>query len=177
MDTGAIIRRLDSFPAALRAAVAGVTADEARWKPPHPKYPAGAWSILEIVCHLGDEEVDDFRTRLSSTLRDPAAQWPAIDPEGWAVARRYNDRDLGESVVRFVAERKSSVDWLRSLSNPDWTAAHQHPRFGPIRAGDLLVSWAAHDALHLRQIAKRFFELAGRDGPEYVTRYAGEWGA
>ena len=42
---------------------------------------------------------------------------------------------------------------------------------------DLLTSWAAHDALHLRQIAKRLFQLAERDGGEYNSRYAGEWRA
>jgi hypothetical protein len=177
VNAEAIIRRLASFPAALRAAVAGVMEDEARWRPPHPRYPAGAWSILEVVCHLGDEEVEDFRARVAGTLRDPAAPWAPIDPEGWAVARRYNERDLGEALVRFAAERRASVDWLRSLSNPDWSIAHAHPTFGPIRAGDLLASWAAHDALHLRQIAKRLHELAARDAAEFRTRYAGEWGA
>jgi hypothetical protein len=35
----------------------------------------------------------------------------------------------------------------------------------------------AHDYLHLRQIAKRMYQMAGRDAGEYSTRYAGEWRA
>jgi hypothetical protein len=145
---------------------------EATWKPP-----SGAWSILEIVCHLGDEEVDDFRTRLRLTLEDPSQDWPKIDPEGWARERRYNERDLGESLERFARERAASVAWLRSLRDVDWSRAATHPRLGSLRAGDLMASWAAHDALHLRQIAKRLHELAAADAPGFDAGYAGEWRA
>lgn len=171
MNAEALIRRMESFPDALQAAVAEVTSDEARRKPV-----SGAWSILEIVCHLVDEERDDFRTRLELTLRDPGAEWPAIDPEGWAVERRYLERDLTAMLTYFQSERKATVAWLRSLDKVDWTIAHIHPKFGPIAAGDLIAAWAAHDALHLRQIAKRLYELAGGDAPEFSTRYAGDWG-
>lgn len=177
MNADALIRRLASFPVAVRASVAALTTEEARWKPPHGKYPAGAWSVLEIVCHLADEETGDFRARVSSTLTDPSASWPPIDPEGWAVSRRYNEKDLAGAIAQFEADRRESIRWLRSLGeSPDWSTAHNHPKFGPIRAGDLLAAWAAHDALHLRQIAKRLFQLAERDAPQYSTRYAGEWG-
>jgi hypothetical protein len=40
-----------------------------------------------------------------------------------------------------------------------------------------MVSWAAHDMLHLRQIAKRLFQIAQRDGDGFSTDYAGEWKA
>jgi hypothetical protein len=39
----------------------------------------------------------------------------------------------------------------------------------------LLASWAAHDALHLRQIARRLHGLAARDAGPYGVAYAGEW--
>jgi hypothetical protein len=171
VDASALIRRLEPLPAALPGLVGGLTADEARWKPP-----SGAWSILEVVNHLADEEVLDFRARLRSTLESPAAQWPQIDPEGWAVQRGYNQRDLVESVSRLLSERSTSLVWLGSLRDPDWSLAHAHPRFGPMSAGMLLASWAAHDALHIRQIAKRLYELAARDGEPHTVRYAGEWG-
>lgn len=171
MDAGALIARMEGFAAALPAAVAGVTGADSRWKPP-----SGAWSILEIVNHLADEEVEDFRRRLELTLRDPSLPWPTIDPEGWAVQRRYNERELHESVDRFVRERRASLEWLRSLREPDWGRTYRHPR-GDLSAGDLMASWAAHDALHLRQIAKRLYELTARDAGRYSAGYAGAWGA
>lgn len=172
MNAPLLIRRLESFAQTLPTLTAYLSDDEACWKPPN-----GAWSILEIVNHLGDEEVDDFRTRVRMTLERPEETWPPIDPEGWARERKYNTRPLAPSVDRFVRERAASIAWLRSLSNPDWALSHTHPRFGPIAAGDLLASWTAHDALHLRQIAKRMWELAARDAGQHQTRYAGDWSA
>lgn len=165
----ALVDRLERFAGVLPAVTSCLTDADARWKPA-PEH----WSVLEVCRHLLDEEREDFRVRLESTLRDPGAKWPPLELENIAERRKYNEADLAETVAAWVTERRKSVAWLRSLVSPDWTAAYQHPR-GPIRAGDLLASWAAHDALHLRQIAKRLHELAGRDGGEFKTGYAGAW--
>jgi hypothetical protein len=172
MNLEKLIASLERFGRILPEVVRDVPEDDSRWKPPD-----GAWSILEIVSHLADEEELDFRNRLGLALADPDATWPPIDPEGWAIERRYNEDQLSEAVARFTSLRKESLAWLRSLENPDWARAHQHPQYGVFRAGDLLASWAAHDALHLRQIAKRMYQLAARDGGEHSIRYAGEWKA
>ena len=155
MDAPRLIDSLDRFATVLPAAVAGISPEDARWKPPD-----GAWSILEIVCHLHDEEIRDFRTRVRLTLEDPPRDWPPIDPEAWARDEKYNERDLAEMTAKWVAERRASIAWLRSLKSPDWSRSRSHPSAGTLHAGDLLTSWAAHDALHLRQIAKRMFQLA-----------------
>ena len=169
MNGQSLINSLRRFADILPAVVDGLPVDDARWKPADD-----AWSILEIVTHVADEEVEDFPARLRSTLADPEQQWKPIDPEGWAVKRRYNEGDLDEQVQRFVSSRRESVTWLRDLKNPDWSKTFVHPK-GEISAGDLLASWAAHDALHLRQIAKRLFQISQRDGGEYSTAYAGSW--
>ncbi len=171
VDALELVNCLDRFGRTLPALVGEIGPEEARWQPA-----GGGWSILEIVCHLADEEVDDFRTRLALTLEDASRPWPPIDPEGWARERRYNDGHLADAVERFVSERRASVGWLRGLTSLDVSARHDHSRFGAIHAGDLLSSWAAHDALHLRQIAKRLYQLACRAGDPYRTDYAGSWG-
>ncbi len=172
MDTGSLIDSLERFAQTLPASVTRLSLEDACWKPAD-----GGWSVLEVICHLADEEVEDFRGRLARTLHDPDEPWPPNDPEAWAVERRYNESDPGEVMARFVEERRASVDWLRSLGQPDWSIAYQHPQVGAIRAGDILVSWVAHDMLHLRQIAKRMFQMTQRDGGEYTTDYAGDWKA
>lgn len=171
MNAKKLIDSLERFGRVLPEVVRHVPPDDYRWKPPD-----SAWSILEIVCHVADEDEFDFRPRVTLTLSDPAADWPPIDPEGWAVSRRYNESQLDEVLARFSEYRAQSVAWLRALDIPDWIQTHQHPKFGPFRAGDILSAWAAHDALHLRQIAKRLYQLAARDAGEYSIRYAGEWG-
>jgi hypothetical protein len=172
MNSDALIRRLSALPRALEPLLNSITRKEAQWKPP-----SGAWSILEIVNHLADEEVDDFRRRLELTHFSPGEAWPPIDPEGWARERRYNERELGESMTRFVAERRKSLAWLAGIGDVDWTKAYEHPKFGAITAGTLLGSWVAHDTLHLRQMAKRLYELSALDAAPHPIEYAGAWGA
>lgn len=174
MSPALLITRLERFAEALPAVACCVSEADARWKPP-----SGNWSVLEIVRHLIDEEREDFRARVRMTL-ERVPEWPKIEPSAWAIARRYNEQDFGASIAEFVRERHATIAWLRSLGDPasvDWTIAHQHPRVGPVSAGLLLASWAAHDALHLRQIAKRLHELAARDGSPNPIDYAGDWTA
>ncbi len=173
VDAERLIARLERFGDTLPAVVGDLRPPDARWRSAD-----GAWSILEIVTHLADEEVEDFRPRLRLTLDTPAEPWPPIDPEGWAVEHRYNEGDLAEALGRFQTERRASVQWLRGLgpaASVDWRATHAHPRLGSMRAGDLLVAWVAHDYLHLRQISKRMYQMTQDDGGEYEARYAGAW--
>jgi len=171
IDAGAIIGRLERGAAAIAALAAMVSPQRARWKPA-PEH----WSILEVCCHLLDEEREDFRVRLRNTLEDPSRPWPALDLVGVAEKRKYNERDLASIVDEFVRERRASIAWLRSLpESTDFRTAYQHPKFGPIAAGDLLASWAAHDALHIRQIAKRLHGMAADDAPGFAIAYAGDW--
>lgn len=166
-----LIRSLERFADVLPAVAGSINAEDARWGPDE-----SSWSIVEIVAHMADEEMSDFRVRLGQTLRDPTEKWSPIDPEGWARERNYQGRDLDQTVDQFVAERRRSVAWLRTITEPQWDNAYSH-RSGAISAGDLLASWAAHDALHLRQIAKRLFQLVERDAGQFSTAYAGSWTA
>lgn len=172
MNHESLIARMAAFPAALRAAVSVVNAVDARFKPA-PEH----WSVLEICCHLLDEEREDFGARVRSTLEDPKRAWPDLNHDQIAERRGYNTRELAPIVDAFTSERAKSVAWLRGLVKSDWSKTYEHPTFGPLRAGDLMASWAAHDALHLRQIAKRIFNLTQRDAPGFHLSYAGDWSA
>lgn len=172
MNLDSILARMQAVPAALTALVAGLSDDDLRWRPSENE-----WSILEVLCHLADEEVEDFRARLELTLRGDGAPWPPINPPQAALERKYRGQDAQKGLDRFATERAASIAWLRTLSGANWSAEHRHPSLGVLRAGDLLASWAAHDALHLKQIAKRLLQLAQRDAPGFGTAYAGDWQA
>jgi hypothetical protein len=127
-----------------------------------------------VVCHLHDEEREDFRPRLDLVLHRPGEAWARIDPAAWVAEREYNARDLARMLQAFLAERERSLAWLGSLSAPDWSREYQAP-FGPITAGDLLASWAAHDLLHTRQLLElRRARLLAHTAP-HRTQYAGDW--
>ena len=170
MRPEALCERLRAHADVIAGLAAAVPGDQARWKPDPAQ-----WSILEVVNHLADEEVEDFRTRLDLTLHRPGEPWPPIDPPRWATERRYNDRRLPESIDRFLQRRAESVAWLGELSSPDWTLAYEHPRAGRIRAGDLLLSWVAHDHIHIRQLNRLHREFLVASLPELSSEYAGRW--
>ena len=106
------------------------------------------------------------------TLEDPSAPWPSIDPEGWARERDYRSRLLADVVEDFRREREASLAWLRALTEADWRRAYEHPKLGVLRAGDLLAAWAAHDLLHLRQLAGIRLALVEHAAEPFTTRYA-----
>ncbi|MEM9380404.1 MAG: DinB family protein [Planctomycetota bacterium] len=167
-DPARIADELAGFPDALRALTAGLDDAAARAAPP-----GGGWSLLDVAGHLLDEEVLDFRPRLESALRDPSAPWPPIDPEGRAEEVRSSLGTLVETVERFADERRASVAWLRGVEAPDWGATYAHPELGPLRAGDLLLSWAAHDLLHTRQVVRLRYLALHRAAESFGSRYAG----
>jgi len=170
MDADLLIEKLAHGPEMVRTVTAGLNREEARWRPA-----AGGWSVVEVVNHLLDEETDDFRRRIEFTLLRPGQAWPSMDPERWAVERRYQERDLAESLAAYARERDTSLRWLNDLDAPDWNRGYDHPRMGRLTAADLLASWVAHDLLHVRQIVKRRFEmLAAATAPARIE-YAGKW--
>ena len=88
---------------------------------------------------MADEEGEDFRTRIRLTLEDPSQEWPTIDPAGDVERRRYNERDLSDSLAAFVRARAETVAWLRGLDAPDWENAHVRNGMR-LCAGDVMAS-------------------------------------
>ncbi len=162
--------RLAAGGAAIGALVSGIPDGLAGRRPAPDR-----WSILEIVCHLRDEEREDFRLRIGFTLDRPGEPWPGIDPVGWVSARRYAETDFATALADFQAERRASLDWLANLGTRDWSRAYEHPKLGRMTAGDLLASWACHDLLHLRQLSGVMFALTGTEAEPHRTFYAGSW--
>jgi DinB superfamily len=164
-----IIERMRANAGAIAELARDVSDAQACWKPS-----ADAWSLLEVVNHLYDEEREDFRTRVDYMLHRPGEQAPPIDPQGWVTARAYNQRDPRESLDAFLRERAASLEWLGGLPNPNWDAAYQAP-WGVLRAGDLLSSWLAHDHLHLRQLNELHYAYLALHAAPYSIEYAGDW--
>lgn len=170
MQLSETIQQLENSAAAIAALAAGIGAEQACWKPT----PA-SWSLLEVICHLGDEEREDFRTHLQGALQQPVAPWSDISPEHWPGQRGYNQRELARCLAQFLAERAVSLAWLRGLAAAqDWPAGYDLS-FGKLSAGALLVSWAAHDLLHLRQLVELRYAWQAQQALPFELLYAGEW--
>lgn len=168
-DANAIVDGLERNRGVFERLLAGRTPAEQVWRPAPAK-----WSRLEIVCHLRDEEREDFHARVRHALAaDPAPPAP-IDPPGWVASRDYAAQDYATVLAEFLSERDASVRWLRGLESPNWDSALQHLQLGPMTARLFLANWLAHDALHLRQIVRYDFESLQRQSGEDLG-YAGTW--
>jgi hypothetical protein len=169
MDLEYLISQMNLHAGAIHSLTLGISDDQARWKP-QPE----AWSVLEVVNHLYDEEREDFRVRLDCTLYHPDQSWPPINPKGWVMDRGYNQRDLSLSMGDFLKERQKSIAWLKGLQNPDWHASVTMP-FGRFSAGDIFAAWVAHDLLHLRQLVELHWAYTLHSAEPFKVGYAGEW--
>ena len=169
MNLKSITGRMARYPDALDALLGGLSEEEACWRNDDE-----SWSLVEVVEHLVDEELLDFGPRLEVVLENPAATYTAIDPEASVLALRGQRGDLGQALARFRELRMASISWLRGLDEADWEQTKSDPDIGTLTAGDLLTSWACHDALHLRQIARELHHLAERDSG-HDGSYAGGW--
>jgi DinB superfamily len=169
-DIAAAYGSLSATGEAIQSLASGLSAEEARWKPA-----PGKWSILEVVNHLADEEVEDFRARLDVLLHRPDDDFEPIDPRGWVAARAYLERDLLESLGRFRAERERSLEWLAALREPNLDHVKVHPSAGQMSGRQMLASWTAHDLLHVRQLARLRYERLGATAGAAAIAYAGDW--
>ncbi len=170
MNFDLFLTRFQATPDVLNALLKDVPLELARWKPS-----TDAWSMLEVICHLADEDRKDFRPRLQSLLFDEPAGIgiTRIDPPAWVLEGKYNARDLSDSLSDFQIERQESLGWLRGLP-----ADLKLERTAPdrdISAGQVLYSWLAHDYLHLRQITRLHYDFLALEAQSYDIGYAGTW--
>jgi len=169
MEISAIVSHLESNRATFDALLRNTPASLQLWRP-HAEH----WCLLEIICHLYDEEREDFRARLRSVLEDPSGALPPVDPQNWVKSRNYLEQDFVAKLDAFQSERQASVRWLKSLEAPAWENAYSHPKFGPLSARMFLTNWLAHDYLHIRQITRLKYQyLQATSG--VPLDYAGTW--
>jgi len=163
------ISQLENQGKAILALVNDLTIEQARWKPGPED-----WSILEVLNHLVDEEQLDFRRHLHHILFTPNNPWPEIAPQDWAVDKKYNQQALPQILINFKSEREKSIEWLKSLTDPNWNKSVKLS-WGKISAGDMIASWLAHDLLHLRQLIELRYHLTQSGSAPFNLDYAGKW--
>lgn len=143
--------------------------DEAAWR----ARPAPAeWAPVEVVCHLRDEEAEDFGARVRVVVSGGDRLAP-IDPERWALERRYRDADPRAALSALRDLRAASLDFLTALAPGGLARAVEHPGAGPLTGLDFLAAWVAHDRLHLAQLAATLARLWADRWAPLRTDYAG----
>jgi len=160
-------RQLSTLLPALDAVLGNLDADAWRARPA-----PGEWAPVEILCHLRDEEVEDFGARLQVVVGGGTSFTP-IDPERWAVDRRYEEADPGEALGALRARRTESLRWLASLDSQALRATSRLPQGGALGGLDLLAAWVCHDRLHLAQLGATLARQWATAWPSLRVGYAG----
>src|SRR4029450_8500387 len=140
-------RELGQMPALLESLLGGLDAEGARTRPA-----LAEWSPVEIVCHLRDEETEDFGARLRVILSG-ADTFVRIDPERWPEERRYREATLQAPLGAFPARREESLDLLRSIAPEALDGSRSHGRLGRLSGLDLVAAWGGPGRLHLAHLA------------------------
>ena len=160
-------RALARLPDALDALAGDLDAESARVRPAPDE-----WAPVEILCHLRDEETEDFGARLRAVVAGETSFAP-INPASWVEARRYREEDARAILDVVRARRRASLAYLETIDPARLRAAVPLGRIGPLSGLDLLVAWVAHDRLHLAQLAATLARLWANRWPAQKVDYAG----
>jgi hypothetical protein len=158
---------LGRLPAVLDALLGGI--DLGLWR----ERPASAeWSPVEIVCHLRDEEADDFGARVRVVV-EGGVRFTPIDPERWVVERGYRDTEPRGALAAFRERRGANLAFLATVAPDRLRATVAQPQAGVLSGLDLLAAWVTHDRLHLAQLAATLARLGARQWAPLRSEYAG----
>jgi DinB superfamily len=160
-------RELARLPIVLEALLAGLDEASARTRPA-----TGEWSPVEILSHLRDKETEDFGARLRVIL-DGGSDFAPIDPERWAVERRYHEAKLPEVLEALCVRRQASLDLLASVLPKALEGSRPHKRLGSLSGQDILAAWVAHDRIHLSQLVATLARIWALRWTPLHSEYAG----
>jgi len=169
MEFNLLYQELTNSTEMIRVLLSGISKEDAQTKPDFE-----SWSILEVLCHLYDEEREDFREHLDFILHRQNEKYHVIDPQGWVTERKYNEQNFIEMQEKFFTERWKSLEWLKTLTGTDWETTYisQH---GSVSAGEMFSCWVAHDNLHIRQLVELRRKYIENITSPYDLQYAGDW--
>jgi hypothetical protein len=158
---------LAQMPGVLDRLLGGL--DAAAWR----TRPAPAeWAPVEIVCHLRDEETEDFGARVR-VVTEGSRRFAPNDPERLAIERRYLDDDGPGALAAFHERRVDSLAFLAGLAPERLSGAAERPSGGALSGLDLLAAWVAHDRLHVAQLAATLARSWAEHWRPLRTEYAG----
>jgi hypothetical protein len=160
-------RELARVPKLLDLLVGELDEDACRARPAPDE-----WAPVEIICHLRDEETEDFAARVSVILGG-GVRFPRNDPERAAIERRYREADPRGALAAFHTRRAASIELLATVAPDRLLASADRPSGGRLSGLDLLAAWVTHDRLHLHQLTGTLARLWASRWAPLQTDYAG----
>jgi uncharacterized damage-inducible protein DinB len=140
-----LIRLIESAPAALRDAVAGLSDEQLGT-------PYRNWTVRQIVHHLADSHVNSY-VRFKWALTEERPTIKAYDEGRWAALADSRTGDVRAPLALMEALHARWVQLLRSLTDEQFARAFVHPEAGQtVTLSAALCYYAWHGRHHTGQI-------------------------
>jgi DinB superfamily len=161
MNLKTVYDTLSRTPAAFRALLSQATDEALAYREA-----AEAWNAHEVLCHVTDGEVTDWRPRVAIIMADGDKRFAPFDRLGGH--RTYGRWVTAALLDEFDRLRRDNLAYLARL-NLDAVALSRtglHPEFGAVTLEQLLSCWMVHDLAHIAQISRSLVRYFGPDvGP------------
>jgi hypothetical protein len=142
------IEVLSATPAAVKALIAGVPAEELG-----VPEATGKWSVREVIQHLADSDLV-WGWRLRIVLAQDRPPLTGYDQDAWAARLRYADVDIGDALADFDQVRRSNLRLLARVPEAERVRIGLHAERGEESVAHMIRMIAGHDVLHRRQIER-----------------------
>jgi uncharacterized damage-inducible protein DinB len=141
-----LIDAIEQTPAALRAAVHGMSPDQL-----DTPYRPGGWTVRQVVHHLPDSHLNSYvRFKLALTETDPVIK--PYDEALWAELPDSRSTPVEVSLTLLESLHQRWVVLLRSLSAQDGARSFRHPERGAMSLDQTIALYAWHGRHHAAHI-------------------------
>jgi hypothetical protein len=146
-----LIDEIEHAPAALRAAVKGLTT--AQMETP---YRDGGWTVRQVVHHVPESHMNAYiRFKLALTEDEPTIK-PYME-DRWAETGDVKATSPEISLALLEPLHERWVQLLRSMKSQEWKRNFHHPELGvvPLEKSLALYAWhGRHHVAHITELRK-----------------------
>jgi len=141
------IEQLETAPAELRAAVAGLNREQLA-----TPYRDGGWTVAQVVHHLPDSHLHSYaRVKFALTEENPTIK--PYNENTWAALPDASTPETIElSLALLDGIHGRYVQLLRAMDDAGWARPYQHPERGPMTIDRTLALYAWHGRHHVAHI-------------------------
>jgi uncharacterized damage-inducible protein DinB len=150
----ASIAAIRATPAALRAAVTGLT--DAQTATP---YREGGWTVRQVVHHVPESHMNAF-TRFKLALTEDNPTIKPYEEDRWVKLGDIERTPIETSLVLLEALHRRWVTLLEVMTDTDFRRPLQHPVSGAMTLDRMLQLYAWHGPHHVAHITS----LRAREG-------------
>jgi hypothetical protein len=117
---------------------------------------ADAWSVHEIIVHMGDSE-SMAALRLRKLVVEPGSTLMGYEEAKWAGALDYQKQDVEDSLQIIKLARQTTYRLLTTLPDEAFSHSAVHPEYKePYTCERWLAIYARHIPDHIEQIRKTY---------------------